>query len=40
MTCKHNERDCSALRFQGMPIIEQLAGVNIVRCTERVKVQP
>ena len=43
MTCQHNDRDCSALPFHSMPVVDryylesEAYPVARVRCTEHVK---
>ena len=38
--CAHAERDCSALPFSDMPLIEVVDNVRIVRCTAHVRPPP
>lgn len=33
-TCEHAARDCSALPFDKMPVIERAPGAIIVRCAQ------
>ncbi len=35
--CIHRDRDCSALPFHTMPVVEQVWAVRIVKCTEYKK---
>jgi hypothetical protein len=36
-TCLWETRDCSALPFESMPVIERDGAVSIVRCAEHTK---
>lgn len=39
-SCAHRERDCSALPFWDMPVIETVDGVRIVMCTDHIRPPP
>jgi len=40
MACAHARRDCSALEFSAMPVIERHAGMVVVKCREFVRQKP
>lgn len=40
MACAHARRDCSALEFRSMPVLERYAGMVVVRCREFERQDP
>lgn len=38
--CAHVRRDCSALEFRSMPVLERYAGKIVVKCLEFMRQQP